>query len=197
MNKQGFIDGLRGYLSGRVSPRLVEEHANYYEDYINMQIRSGKSETEVLEGLGDPRWIAKTIINANGGDDAQDAGNGYGGSYGTGGSGGYSGSYGSSGNGYGGSYGTGGNDGYGSSYGNGRYGSNNDDYVTPVNGSLIERVRAWFERKGPKLIRIAIILLVLSGVVSLFFSIVGILIPFAIPILFVVFIVKLFKDWLN
>lgn len=66
MGKQEFIDRLRTALNGRISPKLVLENVNYYEDYINTQIRLGRSESEVLEELGDPRLIAKTIITASG-----------------------------------------------------------------------------------------------------------------------------------
>lgn len=65
MTKQDFLDRLRMALNGRVSPSLVEENVTYYEDYINTQIRLGKSETMVMETLGDPRLIAKTIITTN------------------------------------------------------------------------------------------------------------------------------------
>lgn len=65
MTKQIFLDRLRMALSGRVSPSLVEENVRYYEDYINTQIRLGKSETAVMDMLGDPRLIAKTIITTN------------------------------------------------------------------------------------------------------------------------------------
>lgn len=64
MNKQEFVDRLRVSLSGRISPSLVEENAHYYEDYINTQIRLGASEEDVLEGLGDPRLIARSIVAA-------------------------------------------------------------------------------------------------------------------------------------
>ena len=69
MNKQEFIDRLRAELNGRVSPSLVIENVNYYEDYINTEIRKGRTEEEVLQSLGDPRLIARTIIETNGKDD--------------------------------------------------------------------------------------------------------------------------------
>ena len=52
-------------LNGSVSARVVEENLNYYEKYINSQVRMGYSEEEVLNSLGDPRFIAKSIISAN------------------------------------------------------------------------------------------------------------------------------------
>ena len=78
MNKQEFIDRLRAALNGRVSPNLVTENVNYYEDYINTEIRKGRTEEEVLETLGDPRLIARTIIETNGkGGQSQGQGAGY------------------------------------------------------------------------------------------------------------------------
>ena len=67
MNKQEFVDRLRMALNGRVSPGLVMDNVNYYQDYINTEIRKGRTEEEVLESLGDPRLIARTIIQTNGG----------------------------------------------------------------------------------------------------------------------------------
>lgn len=67
MNKQEFVNKLRMTLSGRVSAGQVEESVAYYEEYINTQVRMGRSESSVLSGLGDPRLIAKSIITANNG----------------------------------------------------------------------------------------------------------------------------------
>ncbi len=78
MNKLEFIDRLRTALSGKISPNLVQENVNYYEEYINTQIRMGHNEQEVLEALGDPRLIAKTIIETSGQDGAESySANGY------------------------------------------------------------------------------------------------------------------------
>lgn len=67
MKKQEFLEKLRVALSGRVTSGLVTENLQYYEDYINTEIRKGKSEEEVLAALGDPRLIAKTIVETKGG----------------------------------------------------------------------------------------------------------------------------------
>ena len=42
MNKQEFVDRLRMALNGRVSPGLVMDNVNYYQDYINTEIRKGR-----------------------------------------------------------------------------------------------------------------------------------------------------------
>lgn len=67
MNKQEFLDRLRTALNGRVASGLVMENINYYENYINTEIRKGRSEEEVLDSLGDPRLLAKTIVQTQGG----------------------------------------------------------------------------------------------------------------------------------
>ncbi len=65
MDKREFIDRLRGALTGNISGPLVEENVKYYEDYINSQIRLGYPEANVIESLGEPRFLAKSIIMAN------------------------------------------------------------------------------------------------------------------------------------
>ena len=67
MTKQEFLEKLRLALNGRVSPAQLMENLSYYEDYINTEIRKGKGEEEVLAGLGDPRLIARTIVETGGG----------------------------------------------------------------------------------------------------------------------------------
>ena len=67
MGKQDFLEKLRTALNGRVSAEIVTDNVRYYEDYINIEIRKGRSEEEVLAQLGDPRLLARTIIQTNGG----------------------------------------------------------------------------------------------------------------------------------
>ncbi len=74
MNKQEFIDRLRVSLNGRISAIEVEDTIQYYKDYIDSEVRKGKSEAEVLAMLGDPRLIARTIIETSpSAEDANDA----------------------------------------------------------------------------------------------------------------------------
>ena len=62
MTKQDFLDGLRRSLSSGLEPEQINEHIRYYSDYIDSQIRMGVAEEEVMSSLGEPRWIAKTIL---------------------------------------------------------------------------------------------------------------------------------------
>lgn len=145
-------------LNGRVSPSLVMDNVRFYEEYIETEIRKGRPETEVLASLGDPRLIARTIVETNKqtGEDAEEAvyrETGYragSGNYQQGGYGGY-----------------------------GRDGSQN----------RMLRVPGW--------VWLIIVILVVVLIISAVFSVVSVLLPLLPAILLVVFLVKLFRDWLN
>ena len=77
MDKLEFLNRLRMALSGSVPVQVVQENVNYYENYINSQVRMGYSEEEVLYSLGDPRLIAKSIISANESNNAKNRSNSY------------------------------------------------------------------------------------------------------------------------
>ncbi len=63
MNRQEFLNRLQAALNGEISPQAVQTNLRYYRDYISSEIAKGRSEREVMEELGDPRLIAKTIID--------------------------------------------------------------------------------------------------------------------------------------
>ena len=65
MNRTEFLDTLRSQLSGQMHEGKVAAHVRYYEDYIQSQVRGGRSEEEVLAELGDPRLIAKTLLDTD------------------------------------------------------------------------------------------------------------------------------------
>ena len=189
MTKFEFLDKLKIALTGKVSATLVEENMTYYNEYIDSQIRMGKSEEEVMNMLGDPRLIARTIVQTNGtaGDSVEDASYRESASYSDSAS--YDGGNYSNGN-YSNSnysdnaYGNYSNGTYRSSYGNGSSnysGKNNEVKVRSVPGWLVA------------VIAIIIVVCLLSFV----FSIISALLPFVLPILIVLFLVKLFRDWLN
>lgn len=64
MNRQEFFAELRAALEGVIIPSAIQDNINYYNHYIDEQIRAGRSEEEVLEELGDARLIARTIIDS-------------------------------------------------------------------------------------------------------------------------------------
>ncbi len=55
---------MRRALSGRLEQSAIEEHIRYYEDYIDIRLRTGDSPEMLQEKLGDPRLLAKTLISA-------------------------------------------------------------------------------------------------------------------------------------
>jgi len=66
MDKYEFITNLQRYLTGKISVQKLQEITAYYSNYIDTEIRKGKSEEEVLGALGDPRLLAKTIVETEG-----------------------------------------------------------------------------------------------------------------------------------
>lgn len=65
MDRVEFIERLQRALAGGLSSGQVAENVRYYREYIDSEIRKGRSEAEVMEQLGDPRLLAKSIIEAN------------------------------------------------------------------------------------------------------------------------------------
>ena len=65
MNRTEFLDTLRSQLSGQMHEGKVAAHVRYYEDYIRQEMNRGRSEQEVLEELGDPRLLARTIVETS------------------------------------------------------------------------------------------------------------------------------------
>ena len=63
MNKNEFIDGLGKSLRGKVDENEYRNQIEYYSSYISNEIASGRREEDVVAELGDPRLIAKTIVN--------------------------------------------------------------------------------------------------------------------------------------
>ena len=64
MTKQEFLQGLRSELDGRVPYSVIQENLNYYDSYISGEMSRGTAEEQVIEELGGPRIIARTIVDA-------------------------------------------------------------------------------------------------------------------------------------
>ena len=52
MNRKEFLEILRSQLAGQMQEGKAAAHIRYYEDYIQSQVRGGRSEQEVLQELG-------------------------------------------------------------------------------------------------------------------------------------------------
>ena len=62
MNRNEFIEELRTALTGEVPNSEVESNITYYTEYIQQRSKEN-GEAAVLEELGEPRLIARTIID--------------------------------------------------------------------------------------------------------------------------------------
>lgn len=62
MTRAEFLGELRETLSGNMSESEVQSNLAYYSSYIDDEVRKGKTEEEVLEELGSPFAIAKTLL---------------------------------------------------------------------------------------------------------------------------------------
>lgn len=160
MNKQEFINKLRAALNGRIPAAKVEDTVSYYQDYINTEIRKGRSEEEVLQALGDPRLIARTIIQTSGSESS-----GVGGEY---------------------EYDTAGGQGTQGGYGE----------QSAYGGYRLGGFLGWLQRM-PRWLVVLLAILVLIAIVGIVFSVLSFLAPVIIVMAIVLFLVKLFRDWLN
>ena len=73
MRKTEFLQELKEALQGEVPASAVRENLAYYDQYITQEAASGRSEEDVIEEIGSPRLIARSIIDSSGGG-AQGAG---------------------------------------------------------------------------------------------------------------------------
>lgn len=65
MSKTDFLEILGTQLLGQIPDGRASGHVRYYRNYIEEQIGKGRSEEEVLNELGDPRLIARTILDTD------------------------------------------------------------------------------------------------------------------------------------
>lgn len=64
MTKKDFLEKLKSALGNDLNSAKVQENIAYYNGYIDDEIRKGRSEAEVVEELGDPWAIARTISDS-------------------------------------------------------------------------------------------------------------------------------------
>lgn len=62
MNKVEFLNELSRNLKGRIDDNELMRQIDYYTSYIQSEIDNGRSEADVINELGNPRLIAKTIV---------------------------------------------------------------------------------------------------------------------------------------
>ncbi len=63
MKRQEFLRELQLALQGQLSQAVISDNIRYYDNYISEEVQKGVSEESVIESLGNPRLIAKTLID--------------------------------------------------------------------------------------------------------------------------------------
>ena len=63
MTKREFLDKMREALSNDLAEPAVRENIEYYDVYMTDELERGRSEEELVEEMGDPWMIARTIID--------------------------------------------------------------------------------------------------------------------------------------
>lgn len=64
MMKQEFLETLRRALNGNMAAASVEDNIRYYDSYFSSEAAKGRSEAKIAQELGDPRILARTLIDA-------------------------------------------------------------------------------------------------------------------------------------
>lgn len=198
MSREEFLRGLEEALAGEVPASVVRDNLNYYSSYLSQELAKGRTMEEIIEEIGEPRIVARTIIDST--DAAAEAGD-YGAyedrssrdGYGNSGYGGYDGGREEYGNGY-----DGGREGYGGGYDggfrkDGGYSSFGEDprkrWFQSHNIHYID-LNKWYWKLLFGAIAILLIVLVF-GIVSGIFAL---LIQFAGPILLILFLYWFIKS---
>ena len=63
MRKSEFLQELKEALQGEVSGGVLQENLRYYDNYITQETAAGRREEDVIDEIGSPRLIARTIID--------------------------------------------------------------------------------------------------------------------------------------
>ena len=61
MNRTEFLTILRNQLAGQMQEGKAEAHIRYYEDYIQSQVRKGRTEEDVLVNLVIPDLLRRLL----------------------------------------------------------------------------------------------------------------------------------------
>ena len=64
MKKDDYIFYLNKALKGELPPEKVKYYTDYYRKYIDEEVRNGRKQQDVIDELGHPNMIAKSVIEA-------------------------------------------------------------------------------------------------------------------------------------
>ena len=179
MNREEFLSRLGAALNGEVPASVIQENLNYYDGYIREEAAKGRTEEEIIDEIGGYRLIAKTIIEANGGENSGGSGSSQGGFYDS--------------QGY--------DQSYGQSYSDSGYSSSQDSYdsYNSYDDYGQGRNRGGFHMYDlssgwKRFIIPVVIILVLLLIFSIIGGIFSLLSPIIGPLIVIFFLYKLFKN---
>lgn len=64
MTRDEFLRQLKEALENDLQGQIVQDNVNYYNQYISDEVRKGIAEQDVIDSLGDPWILAKTVIDS-------------------------------------------------------------------------------------------------------------------------------------
>lgn len=64
MSKEEYLRGLEEALAGEVPASVIRENINYYNSYLSQEMAKGRTVDEIAEEIGEPRIVARTIIDS-------------------------------------------------------------------------------------------------------------------------------------
>lgn len=64
MSREEFLRGLEEALAGEVPASTIRENLNYYGSYISQEMAKGRTMDQIVEEIGEPRIVARTIIDS-------------------------------------------------------------------------------------------------------------------------------------
>lgn len=64
MSKEEYLRGLEEALAGEVPASVIRENMNYYNSYLSQEMAKGRTVDEIAEEIGEPRIVARTIIDS-------------------------------------------------------------------------------------------------------------------------------------
>jgi len=65
MEKEEFLKELKECLEGDIPEYEIKSHIEFYNEYFEQKIKEGKTAKDVVDEIGSPRLIAKTLKNTS------------------------------------------------------------------------------------------------------------------------------------
>lgn len=65
MSKEEFLRRLEEALAGEVPVSVIRENVEYYGGYISQEMAKGRTVDEIVEEIGEPHIVARTIIDSS------------------------------------------------------------------------------------------------------------------------------------